>query len=238
MVPNSYNKFKMAPPKTRHRLTKINLRVNISKVISIAELEGIFQLKFTLISTWFDKRLTYKNLQKDENINLIGNPEKIWRPEYILVNTDSDEDKQSHGGQSTYLIIPDFHSKYLSDHTQSKKSYYFPGDKNSIKKIETYKAAFECEYDMRRYPFDIQICYMEIMVAGNRDMFIDLVPEKLSYMGPDEVFSQYFVLKKSICAANVHPRRGIIVEFTMKRSLSQSLLSIYLPTIIVNLIGK
>ena len=174
VVPDSYDKFKMAPPKTRKGLTKIHLRVNISEVISIAELEGIFQLKFTFISTWVDKRLTYQNLQDDENINLIDNPEKIWKPEYILVNTNSDDQRKRHGGQATYQIIPDNSSKSISDLTQSKKSYNFPGDKNSIKKIETYEAAFECDYEMKWYPFDIQICFMEIIVAGNRDMFIDL----------------------------------------------------------------
>ena len=195
-------------------------------------------MKFTFISTWVDKRLTYQNLQDDENINLIDNPEKIWKPEYILVNTNSDDERKAHGGEPTYQIIPDSNSKTISDRTQSKRSYNFPGDKNSIKKIETYQAAFECDYKMGWYPFDIQICFMEIIVEGYRDMFIDLVPENLSYMGPDQVFSQYVVLGRSICAANVHLRRGIIVEFIMERSLSPSLLSIYLPTILINIIGK
>ena len=237
-IPSSYDKFKMAPPQSRKEKTAIKLRVNISEVISIAELEGVFKVKFTFISTWIDKRLTYKDLQNNSDINLIEKPDNIWKPDYILVNTNSDEDRKPHGGEPTYKIIPNPDSKFQSDLTQSKKSYNFPGDQNSLKKIETYEAAFECKYEMGWYPFDMQICFMEIIIAGNRDMFIDLIPDGLEYMGPPQVFSQYVVLGKSICGTDVRLRRGIVVEFMMARSLSPALLSIYLPTLLINIIGK
>ena len=72
-IPSSYDKFKMAPPQDRKEKTAIKLRVNISEVISIAELEGIFKMKFTFISTWIDKRLTYKDLQNNTDITKMSN---------------------------------------------------------------------------------------------------------------------------------------------------------------------
>ena len=239
LIPESYDRTRMAPPKTHdEKKLKIELQVKILEVISIVELEGIFQLKFSFISTWIDKRLMFKNLQNDSDMNVLGEPEKVWKPEYILVNTNSDKERKPHGGQPIIKIIPHLQSRYMSDISESKKNFYFSGEVSFLQKIETYEATFGCQYVMAWYPFDIQICFMEIFVAGNRDMFVELVPDGLEYRGPQQVFSQYLVLRQNICSADVHLRRGIVVEFIMGRSLSPSLLSIYLPTLLINVIGK
>ena len=61
--PTSYDRNRMAPPQREGEKTEINLEVDILDIIKIEELEGRFEVKISLVSTWTDKRLTYQNLQ-------------------------------------------------------------------------------------------------------------------------------------------------------------------------------
>ena len=61
--PTSYDRNRMAPPQSKGGKTEIKLEVDLKDIIKIEELEGRFEVKITLVSTWTDKRLTYQNLQ-------------------------------------------------------------------------------------------------------------------------------------------------------------------------------
>ena len=223
LIPKSYDRNRMAPPQSDGEKTKINLEVNIMDIIKIEELEGIFEVKISLVSTWFDKRLTYQNLQDNEDINIIDNSNSTWYPTYIFINTNSDSDRKIHGESPTFKVVPNSNFSYTaSDFTESRRINYFEGDSSYLKKIETYQVGFKCNYDMEDYPFDLQLCLMEIMVkcltsqsvvtamiqvGGNREMFIHLASAGLTYSGPETVFSEYRVTDKVIMSS-ILPRHS------------------------------
>ena len=46
------------------------------------------QLKFYLISSWFDRRLTFKNLNENEQLNGLKDQKlSIWTPKLKFINT-------------------------------------------------------------------------------------------------------------------------------------------------------
>ena len=125
-----------------------------------------------------------------------------------------------------------------SDLTESVKSYKFKGIDNFLKKVETYQAVFNCQYDMMWYPFDIQICFMKIVTSNNLDMFMDLQPNGLEYIGNTVVFSQYNVLGMYICSTKIDDKKGVQVDFLLQRGLMSPILTIFLPTLLINIVGK
>ena len=227
----------MAPPLQRHGKTQVKLHVKILEVITIEEISSIFELKFTLCSEWIDSRLTYLNLQNDNHINVIEDTTSVWSPKYHLSNTNKNKDRNPLG-EEIITVIPNHQFIYeRSDLTESIKANKFSGKQNYLKKTETYQAVFNCRYDMHWYPFDIQICFMDIVTSRNLNKFMDLQPNGLDYDGNPVVFSQYTVLGKFICSAQIGDKVGIKVDFLLQRGLMSPFLTIYMPTLLINIIG-
>ena len=59
----------------------------------------------------------------------------------------------------------------------------YKGSENEIKINRVYEIDFLCDYDMRFYPFDIQVCTLDLVIDGNTAKFIDLLPGNLTYTG-------------------------------------------------------
>ena len=136
-------------------------------------------------------------------------------------------------------IVPNLEFKYeTSDLTEAVKDYKFDGRDNFLKKLETYQAVFNCQYDMIWYPFDIQICFIEIVTSHNLDMFINLTPNGLEYVGNKVVYSQYNVLGMYICSTKIGDKMGVKVDFMLQRGLMSPILTIFLPTILINIVGR
>ena len=102
-------------------------------IINIEELEGIFEVKISLVSTWIDTRLSYQNLQNNEDINVIDNCNSTWYPTYIFINTNSDADRKIHGEKATFKVVPDYNFSFTnSDFTESKRIRYFYGKSTKV----------------------------------------------------------------------------------------------------------
>ena len=54
------------------------------------------------------------------------------------------------------------------------------------------KHAYEFDFSMNWYPFDLQTCTMVLSMKGKGDDFASLYPDQLRYLGKDEV-NQYVV---------------------------------------------
>ena len=42
----------------------------------------------------------------------------------------------------------------------------FTGTENSVRMQQTYTHQFQCVYDLWKYPFDTQVCYIQMSVAS------------------------------------------------------------------------
>ena len=84
VIPDTYVSSKMAPPLERTEKKNILINVTIIEVLTIDEISSIFEVKFTIFSSWIDYRLTYNNLKDDINVNMIEEKERIWFPKYHL----------------------------------------------------------------------------------------------------------------------------------------------------------
>ena len=210
--------------------------MDIIVVQEIKEIEQILQLKFSLRMTWVDARLNFFNIKMKETMNVISMAElnKIWLPVIIFDNTEEgqitiNDDKASatinRTGQGTG-----------SDTSISEDIDIYRGSENSITLSRLYNIDFFCDYDMRWYPFDAQTCFMVMKLGGGTEKLVTLTPGLLKYLGPGEL-TQYYVKKYSIGETMLETSKGLSVSITFGRRLLGTILTVYLPTVLLNVIG-
>ena len=89
---------------------------------------------------------------------------------------------------------------------------------------------------IENYPFDIQVCNVDLVMDGSTAQFIDLVPGLLVYSGEPDL-SQYYVRGFDIFSYDIKDKRGVCVSLTLGRRLLGTILTVYVPTILLNVIG-
>ena len=202
----------------------------------IKEIEQILQLKFNLRMTWVDARLDFYNIKLKETMNVISIDElnKIWLPKIIFHNTERGQ--RTINDDESFATINRTGQGTESDSSISEDIDIYKGSENSISTSRLYNIDFFCDYDMRWYPFDAQTCFMVLKLGGGSEELLSLTPGLLQYLGPEEL-TQYYVKKYSIEETITKNVKGISVSFTFGRRLLGTILTVYLPTVLLNVIG-
>ena len=205
-------------------------------VQEIKEIQQILQLKFSLRMTWVDARLDFFNIKVDETMNVISIDElnQIWLPIIIFDNTE--EGQITINDDKSFATINRTGKGTGSDPSISEDIDIYKGSENSISMSRLYNIDFFCDYDMRWYPFDAQTCFMVMKLGGGSERLVALEPGLLQYLGPKEL-TQYYVKKYLIGEANLENTRGLSVSITFGRRLLGTILTVYLPTVLLNVIG-
>ena len=205
-------------------------------VQEIKEIEQILQLKFNLRMTWVDARLDFFNIKPKETMNVISMAElnRIWLPIIIFDNTE--EGQITINDDKAAATINRTGQGTGSDSSISEDIDIYKGSENSITLSRLYNIDFFCDYDMRWYPFDAQTCFMVMKLGGGSEELLSLTPGLLNYLGPEEL-TQYYVKKYSIGETRLETAKGLSISITFGRRLLGTLLTIYLPTILLNVIG-
>ena len=158
----SYNK-RISPPAAENMDTNdVHISVDILRILKVDEIEEGFEVKFNLYATWKDPRLTYLNLKRNENLNVLDHDDKksIWTPVIIFENTKA-SDRSKIDEESLIRVLPHEKFKYTASDIQNHENiYYFKGSENSLELSRTYRINFICSYDMALFPFDTQTCTM------------------------------------------------------------------------------
>ena len=89
---------------------------------------------------------------------------------------------------------------------------------------------------MAWYPFDIQTCQINMLMDGVLDNYADLLPGYLNFTGRTEL-RQYFVKQFKIVKTTIQNKDTVTVSITLGRRLLGTFLTIFFPTILLNIIG-
>ena len=118
---------------------------------------------FNLKLIWFDWRVLFYNLKSfKENYNYIAKNdlETIWLPRIIFSNSVKQDflkfdDISSVIVQRKGLPIPNIAEEIHEDET-------FEGLTNPIVYNRAYDLGFNCDFDLKKYPFDYQNCFIDV----------------------------------------------------------------------------
>ena len=186
--------------------------------------------------TWVDARLNFFNIKMKETMNVISMAElnKIWLPVIIFDNTE--EGQITINDDKASATINRTGRGTGSDSSISEDIDIYRGSENSITLSRLYNIDFFCDYDMRWYPFDAQTCFMVMKLGGGSEELLSLTPGLLKYLGPEEL-TQYYVKKYTIGETSLENAIGLGVSITFGRRLLGTILTVYLPTVLLNVIG-
>ena len=231
-----YLKDKTPPPLQEGKNLDVMLSINIYNILGIQEVQNIIVLKFDMESTWLDSRLEFYNLKLDPVMNnlIFAEKQMIWVPTILFSNTQ--EDLTSKNDEKSFITIVLKQNGSLIGSEVNEDIMVYNGAHNKIKFNRVYKIEFICTYDMRYYPFDIQMCTVDLVVDGSTSKFIDLLPGKIVYSGNPDL-SQYYVMGFDIFSNKIGDKDGVRVSLTLGRRLLGTILTVYVPTILLNVIG-
>ena len=77
---------------------------------------------------------------------------------------------------------------------------------------------------------------MILRLGGGTELLVSLTPGPLNYSGPEEL-TQYYVKKYLIGEISLENSKGLSISITFGRRLLGAILTVYLPTVLLNVIG-
>ena len=234
-VDSSYNKF-LSPPvidTSNSEELKILSSVTIHSLSSFDPVGADYQVQFTVILKWFDTRLSFNNLRSPPEVNSLQPVEmdQIWFPYFMFENTNKKEFSLL-DNRSSLKIIKMGPGK-INGNQDTENKYIFNGNENYIEYKRFYSEIFQCEYSLHWYPFDTQICYLDIKSSPDLRDLIQFVTDQFVYEGPLDL-TEYSIKKINMTAEKKILLR---IEIIIQRRLLSLILTAFLPTLILNIIG-
>ena len=205
-------------------------------VQDIQEVAQYLKLKFRLSLNWRDARVSFYNIKSEEVLNSLPLEEQLmlWTPTIVFWNTE--KQLKSINDENSFASIRRNANGTIIDRTVDEDIEVYSGEENEITFSRVYSIKFDCEYQMAWYPFDIQTCSMEMVFDGVLDNYADLLAGKLQFSGEREL-TQYYVRSFQIKQDLIQNSAAVIVSVTLGRRLLGTFLTIFFPTILLNVIG-
>ena len=226
----TYQMFLTPPPIGDDTKLSITMEVDLISIDNIQEIDSTVEFQFILYLTWYESRLKFLNLMENTTNRLTpAEKEIIWIPTLTFYNTKNR--LETILDKNTVISI---RKKGDSKSLENKKSYN--GNENPLTSERFYVTTFMCIYDMAWYPFDTQRCSMVFVADSSAANSLEIQIDKLNFLGRREL-TQYFLKKDSIFKSMVGGRKAIYVEIVLGRRLLSIILTIFAPTVILNLVG-
>ena len=173
----------------------------------------------------------FLNLQ-ESRINQLSKKEveSLWMPKIVLYNTETRKETQV---DERAIVSVTRKGTY----NELKNKRLFEGRENPLSMSRFYKTSYICNFDMRWYPFDTQVCSMEFVIEESIKEIVDIVIGNLTYSGPLEL-TQYFIKKRIFSKrTDGQEMKVTFVSIFLGRRLLSIILTVFVPTLILNVVG-
>ena len=164
----SHGYKKQIPPLTE---AGNNASVNLSLTIldiEVMEPTESFTVKISFTRVWYDRRFMFKHLKRKSDIgmNTLLKEEQnvIWQPYFIYKNVRDRDDIRYTDTPYTYEVVPNQNFTYEARNNM----HIFKGSENALSLTKEQYIKWKCDYDYQWYPFDTQVCWME-MISRERN---------------------------------------------------------------------
>lgn len=227
----SYQK-QLPPPQEQY----VEVSVDLLTIQEINEIDSVFHVWFNLYLTWYDTRLRFENLNHDTKLNVLTTEDKrgIWYP-YIYFENTQNKIKVLMDAK-TYVYIERNGDFTSAPSTEYENKLYYQGSENNIKLFRYFNIPFKCNYNMKYYPFDVQVCQIILNMPGNIQYDTTMKAGVLNYFGKREL-QQYFIKNFTMKVLKNDSETLIEIDVTLGRRLLGIFLTIFFPTLILNIIS-
>ena len=237
-VIRKYNNATTLSPLSGNSKVSVELSVVLQGILKLDEIGGIMYIKYLLLAKWKDPGLTFHNLKRDANQNLLSDVEwsRIWVPRIIFDNTEATEKSIMDKDAIIRVLANENFTHTTTDIHHHQNINVFDGVEAKLEKSRAYNTEFLCKYSMAWYPFDSQTCRLDFVLDASAAAFVQLVNGSLKYVGPVEL-AQYFVRSTIMQQFDYEDRSGVRVLVVFGRRLLSNILTVYVPTVLLNTMG-
>ena len=150
----------------------VNIFINIENLENIEEVKMSFSAKFTIAVEWFDVRLTWKDLNDDEFLNIPNKEviDKLWVPVITFENTENKY--RGPIDSEARFVVKERGPLTLSTENEVEDVAYYKGSENSLQYSRDFHLVFNCEFDLHDFPFDTQMCTILLKIDQKEIMFL------------------------------------------------------------------
>ena len=169
------------PPVSNGTKTEVFVRMDILSITNIDEMAMTFTSKLGLSIQWRDQRITFNNLNSNGNFLIDSQLDQIWLPPLIFSNTK--EFILISGKDHVDVKILKQGPPTLNEPSELKEEETYRGDENDLLLTAYHQHDFDCNFELSNFPFDLQKCSIDIMVAEKFSQYIILKPKELNFPG-------------------------------------------------------
>ena len=211
----------------------VNFSINLLD-IEINEPTEAFTVRLSFTRNWFDGRLMYKHLKRESGIEMnlntlfIEESDTIWYP-YVVFNVRNVEDIKNTEVLDVLEVIPNDEFTYLAEDNM----HIFKGSENALSYTKERSIDWKCEYEYHWYPFDTQVCRMEMSSLRVRT---DIHPSRLQ-LNRNISLDRYTLSRIRMCRSTILNMRAIVVEVTLGRPIISTFLTVFVPTMLLLIIS-
>ncbi|XP_042204130.1 uncharacterized protein LOC121853820 [Homarus americanus] len=207
--------------------------VNITRITHVDNIRMTIGVEFLISLTWRDDRLTFRNLKpRKETIIPKADLKHIWRPQYRVTPLEGSQVRLL----NDFAVVPSANNATIPDFNTVNRDLGYPGADNDIVSSEKYTAVLTCNFDLYVYPFDIQVCSINIDIAREyEETVVFSVEKRRAFFTGSEDLSQYKV--KNIA---IDPRSGknkMTVNFELHRLQGVIWLSTFVPSVMLLMVS-
>ena len=144
----------------------VYVNVSILAFMDIDTLKSSYLVDFVLSMKWSDPRLEFLNLKEVFYLNPIsyGIMKDLWTPVMSMPNALQAEGTQVDAESSMFVIK---YGRRAPDNLEmAKESNIYKGEENPLVMMKEYFITFSCDFDLAMYPFDSNICSLDMEVSG------------------------------------------------------------------------
>ncbi|XP_060572140.1 glycine receptor subunit alpha-2-like isoform X2 [Ruditapes philippinarum] len=199
------------------RVVEVTINIYIISMFSISEIDMDFSLSMFLRERWKDERLVYDDVLNLTRLELDPSLfDSIWVPDLFIITEKFSEFHEVTVPNKMVHIYPDGTVQYSARVTGS----------------------FFCVMNLRRYPFDTQICKMEFESYGQttKNLRFKWSNEPLT-MGKGIKFPQFDLVTTETYNCDkeyfgiAFPCVGL--KFVLERNYAYHIIQIYVPSILI-----
>ena len=222
----------------------------------------------TFTKYWYNEHLTYQNLKQGAiNQIFEDDKDSIWIPFVEFRDLEHGDKCLTTDRKEILKIVPNSDLRYEPNSlAERENAFLFSGLENKMVQEKEYSCDFLCEFDYKWYPFDTQvisesnmtpslnspdqICPLHFNMSESE---VFLRADTIQYSGAEELL-QYFFKEINSCD-NVEAtifsskiflavkyflfrQNVIMVEITLGRPLTSSMITTFLPTMMLLVISQ
>ena len=117
----------------------------------------------------------------------------------------------------------------LSTIKEVHEARIFKGEENLLRYSREYKMEFECNYNLAFYPFDSQICSVNVDIPDFFNAYMDIIPKETGNQGTSKL-DQFSIQKVEL--ESLKNQTEVKCMIYLKRIPWFHLTTTYLPTLV------